>query len=223
MSENGFKILVVEDDASVRDAIANALRDEGYAVETADDGQQAMEKLALGTDLVLADLMMPKVDGRELLRWVMHNHPGTAVILMTKGPLFRGSSELEVRRGLVEADIVDAVIGLPSGLLAGTSIPSCILVLRRDRPKKRAGTCPRGPNAKDETAQGVRAMGGNLSEWTTPPVRSGKTGASARWAYGASWYAIDDGYAGAALGGMQMPAKRAETVGFRCVADPAAP
>ena len=83
MSENGFKILVVEDDAAVRESIAAALRDEGYAVDTAVDGQQAMERLALGTDLVLADLMMPKVDGRELLRWVMHNLPGTAMILMT--------------------------------------------------------------------------------------------------------------------------------------------
>jgi DNA-binding NtrC family response regulator len=83
MPENGFAILLVEDDASVRDAIAAALRDEGYGVTTANDGQEAMEKLRPGVDLVVADLVMPKVDGRELLRWVMHNHPGTGVILMT--------------------------------------------------------------------------------------------------------------------------------------------
>jgi len=83
MSENGFHILLVEDDASVRNSIATVLRDEGYAIQTASDGREAMDALKPGTDLVLADLMMPNVDGRELLRWVMQNHPGTAVILMT--------------------------------------------------------------------------------------------------------------------------------------------
>ena len=87
------------------------------------------------------------------------------------------------------------------------------------KPHKRAGTCARGAHPKDLTAQNVRAMGGGLSEWVSAPARarSGKAAASgARWAYGASWYAIDDGYARAALGGVQMPARRAETVGFRC-------
>jgi len=83
MNGNGFQILLVEDDASVRDAMADVLRDEGYSVQTAADGQEAMKTLSAGADLVLADLVMPKVDGRELLRWVMHNHPGTAVMLMT--------------------------------------------------------------------------------------------------------------------------------------------
>jgi DNA-binding NtrC family response regulator len=83
MSENGFNILLVEDDASVRNSVAAVLRDEGYVVGTASDGKEAMQNLRAGTDLVLADLMMPNVDGRELLRWVMQNHPGTAVILMT--------------------------------------------------------------------------------------------------------------------------------------------
>src|SRR5438874_5734117 len=83
MSENGFHILLVEDDASLRNSVAAVLRDEGYSVATAADGKEAMETLKAGTDLVLADLMMPNVDGRELLRWVMQNHPGTAVMLMT--------------------------------------------------------------------------------------------------------------------------------------------
>ncbi len=83
MNENGFHIMLVEDDASVREAMAEALRDEGYSVETAVDGQEAVDTLRAGTDLVIADLMMPRVNGRELLRWVKQNHPGTAVILMT--------------------------------------------------------------------------------------------------------------------------------------------
>src|SRR5258705_3967136 len=83
MSENGFHILLVEDDASVRNSIGTVLRDEGYAIQAAADGREAKDALKPGTDLVVADRMMPTVDGRELLRWVMQNHPGTAVILMT--------------------------------------------------------------------------------------------------------------------------------------------
>jgi len=83
MNGNGFSILLVEDDASVRESVAQVLRDEGYAVRTANDGQEAIDTLPPGTDLVIADLVMPRVNGRELLRWVMQNHPGTAVILMT--------------------------------------------------------------------------------------------------------------------------------------------
>src|SRR3954467_14043505 len=83
MPDTPFHILLVEDDASVREAVAASLRDEGYVVTTAADGQQAIDAFAPGTDLVIADLMMPHVDGRSLLRWVTQNHPETAVILMT--------------------------------------------------------------------------------------------------------------------------------------------
>jgi DNA-binding NtrC family response regulator len=83
MADTPFHILLVEDDASVREAVGAALRDEGYVVAMAADGQEAIDTFAAGTDLVIADLMMPKVDGRSLLRWVTQNHPESAVILMT--------------------------------------------------------------------------------------------------------------------------------------------
>ncbi|APR76348.1 Hypothetical protein A7982_01695 [Minicystis rosea] len=86
------------------------------------------------------------------------------------------------------------------------------------KPYKRAGTCNPTQFPTDKTPQGIYGMGGNLTEWTRKPARD-RTHADMRWAYGASWYAIDDGYARAALGGVQMPAKRAETVGFRCARD----
>jgi DNA-binding NtrC family response regulator len=83
MSDNPFHILLVEDDAAVRDAVAGALRDDGYSVHTASDGQEAIASFPPEADLVIADLVMPHVDGRSLLRWVTQNHPSTGVILMT--------------------------------------------------------------------------------------------------------------------------------------------
>src|SRR5258706_12676444 len=83
MSDHPLHILLVEDDPAVREAVAQTLRDEGYAVHTAVDGQEAMSAFPAETDLVVADLIMPHVDGRSLLRWVTQTHPSTAVILMT--------------------------------------------------------------------------------------------------------------------------------------------
>jgi len=83
MPDADYSILLVEDDDSVRSAVAMFLRDEGFAVETAVNGEDAQRKYRAGTDLVLSDLNMPVVDGRALMKWVMHNHPGTSFILVT--------------------------------------------------------------------------------------------------------------------------------------------
>jgi CheY-like chemotaxis protein len=62
-----LSILIVEDDEGVQEALANVLRDEGYDVELARDGSEALERLANGPppSLILLDLMMPQMDGTE--------------------------------------------------------------------------------------------------------------------------------------------------------------
>jgi DNA-binding NtrC family response regulator len=77
-------ILVVDDEASARTALAELLRTEGYAIETAADGFKALARLEdFAADLVLTDLNMPGIDGVELLRKVKETHPGLPVVLMT--------------------------------------------------------------------------------------------------------------------------------------------
>ena len=61
-------ILVVEDDASIRSIFATALRDEGYRVETAVDGHDALAQLGCVPDLITLDLTMPSMDGYEFLQ-----------------------------------------------------------------------------------------------------------------------------------------------------------
>ncbi|RQS94612.1 HsdM family class I SAM-dependent methyltransferase [Burkholderia seminalis] len=56
---------------------------------------------------------------------------GQLATVMPHGVLFRGGEEGAIRRAMIEADLVEAVIGLPANLFYGTGIPACILVLRQ--------------------------------------------------------------------------------------------
>lgn len=58
---------------------------------------------------------------------------GTMSILLPHGPLFRGGKEADIRKKLIEGNYVDAVIGLPDNAFYGTSIPTAIFVLKKNR------------------------------------------------------------------------------------------
>lgn len=68
------------------------------------------------------------LDGLYLL-----NATGTAAFILPHGVLFRGQAEGDIRRKLIEDNLLDAVIGLPSNLFTNTSIPVCILVFKKNR------------------------------------------------------------------------------------------
>jgi DNA-binding response OmpR family regulator len=64
-----MRVLVVEDEADLADAVAWGLRREGYAVDVAYDGDEALEKAAVNAyDLVCLDLNLPGIDGIEVVR-----------------------------------------------------------------------------------------------------------------------------------------------------------
>lgn len=66
-----------EDDAPIRALVTRVLQREGFAVDTAADGAEALEKIeADGYDLIVIDLMMPRVDGLEVIRRLREERPG---------------------------------------------------------------------------------------------------------------------------------------------------
>ena len=67
------------------------------------------------------------------------NSQGMVGVVMPHGILFRGGAEGKIRRGIVEADLFEAVIGLAPNLFFGASIPVAICVLNRDKPPERRG------------------------------------------------------------------------------------
>jgi CheY-like chemotaxis protein len=80
----GKSVLVVDDDRGVRESVAELLRDEGCQVQTACDGREALDLVEKTPfDLVLSDVVMPRMDGYELYQECRRIRPKTAVALMT--------------------------------------------------------------------------------------------------------------------------------------------
>ncbi|EHB68634.1 MULTISPECIES: response regulator transcription factor [Paenibacillus] len=92
------KILVVDDEFSIASAIAYALRREGHTVETAGDGQEALDRVeSFDPDVMVLDVMMPKLNGYDVCRR-LGDRQRPAILLLT-----------------VKDDIVDKVLGLELG------------------------------------------------------------------------------------------------------------
>ena len=78
------QILLAEDDASMREFLAKALRNAGHHVVAVGDGLDAMESLdGFRADLLLADVVMPGLDGIELARRAAKLQPGLKVMFIT--------------------------------------------------------------------------------------------------------------------------------------------
>jgi two-component system response regulator MtrA len=91
-------ILLVEDDPSIREITALGLRAAGFTVSTASDGVEGLERWrADRPDLVLLDVMLPRLDGLEVCRAIRHEATTPIVMLTARG------------------DTIDVVVGLESG------------------------------------------------------------------------------------------------------------
>lgn len=79
------RILVVEDDEATRELIVSMLLSDGHHCRKASNGQEALDLLESGepVDLVLSNLMMPRLDGRELLQRVKATYPGIPFVVET--------------------------------------------------------------------------------------------------------------------------------------------
>jgi DNA-binding NtrC family response regulator len=119
------RILVVDDEVNARTALAELLREEGYAVETAADGFKALPKLEeLEPDLVLTDLKMPGLDGLELMQKVRERDPECVVVLMTAF-------------GAVETAVKAMRQGASDYITKPVNMDELVMVLARELERKR--------------------------------------------------------------------------------------
>jgi PAS domain S-box-containing protein len=94
---NGETILVVEDDPTGREALTDILESQNYKVLTAIDGVDALNQLEAfggGVDIVLCDMVMPRMGGAELCTVLRQQYPEVKIILMSGYPLVGGTREL---------------------------------------------------------------------------------------------------------------------------------
>ncbi|MCH7908893.1 MAG: response regulator, partial [Candidatus Hydrogenedentes bacterium] len=106
MDTDCTSILVVDDEAVIRDLMTEILTEEGYDVEAARDGLHALECLRERPDfaMLFTDIMMPEMDGIELIREARHVSPDVIPIIMT------GHATLETARAAVKEGAYDYVL-----------------------------------------------------------------------------------------------------------------
>jgi len=98
MSQWAVRILVVEDEASLREGIVDLLIGDGHVVSAVGDGVAGVEAgLREAFDVVVLDLMLPRLDGMEVCRRLRSARPGMPILMLTA----RGSEDDKVR-GLME-------------------------------------------------------------------------------------------------------------------------
>ncbi|MFL5491761.1 MAG: response regulator, partial [Gemmatimonadales bacterium] len=82
----GVNVLVVDDETAVRRFAVRVLQRDGYDVLEAADGHQALEMVRAGqaaVDLIVSDIVMPRMNGVELMQAVAQSHPQIPVVLMS--------------------------------------------------------------------------------------------------------------------------------------------
>ena len=84
VQNNGKNILIVEDNADLVNLLKINLSDQGYAIHTALNGQQGLDQYRqVNPDLVILDVMMPKIDGIEVCKEIRENDKVTPILMLT--------------------------------------------------------------------------------------------------------------------------------------------
>ena len=106
------RLMVVDDDLYIRELYVEILKGEGYTVESAQNGEEALNKLKEGGyDLILLDIMMPKLDGLGVMDALSANPPQTKngpILLLTNldhDPLIKEAISKGADAFIVKADI----------------------------------------------------------------------------------------------------------------------
>jgi DNA-binding response OmpR family regulator len=148
-------ILVVEDEASIAEAVATRLRSEGFAVTIAGDGPAGVERCReLHPDLVVLDLMLPGLDGLDVCRAIQRERPVPVLMLTAR------DSETDLVVGLE----VGADDYLTKPFSARELVARVHALLRRveRRPAPRSGAVNLGPVTIDLEARRVQLDGATV-------------------------------------------------------------
>ncbi len=144
------RVLLAEDDQSISEPLARALRREGYAVDVCEDGRKALETATGGgIDIVVLDLGLPSLDGLDVCRRLRADGQTLPVLILT-----------------ARADEVDTVVGLDAGADDYVTKPFRLAeLLARVRALLRRGSGDASDAAANGAVQGVRIDADSRRAW----------------------------------------------------------
>jgi DNA-binding response OmpR family regulator len=150
LGTTSMRILVVEDEKKLAELISRALRAERYAVDTAGDGHTAWEMIeTYEYDLIILDLMLPGLDGAEILRRTRRRNPNVPILILTA----RDATQEKVRNFEAGAD---DYLTKP---FAFAELLVRVKALMRRGPVSRSSTLRVGDLELDRLTQQVRRSG----------------------------------------------------------------
>jgi CheY-like chemotaxis protein len=121
------RILVVDDDAGVRQVMCSMLRPAGYEVEVAENGREAIELLReRAFDLVITDLVMPEQEGIETIKQLRRDFPSVKIIAISGafgGDYLRIAGFLGAHRTMAKPIRMEAIIRVVEETLRSTEDP----------------------------------------------------------------------------------------------------
>lgn len=126
------RILIAEDEQFIRDVYVEMLKNEGFTVEVAVDGKQALEKMQIGGyDLVLLDIMMPFIDGLGVLMKLQETppkSPNTHILICTSlaaDPAVKDALDHGAQDVVFKPDVTpDQLIAKVKKVLASPNLPN---------------------------------------------------------------------------------------------------
>ncbi len=100
------RILIVDDEADIRETVKIILVKAGYEVKEAENGEEAIKEIQSGDnplviDAIVCDIQMPKVDGKEAIAYFRQQFPSVPVIVLTGQPSVKDANTL-FKEGIVE-------------------------------------------------------------------------------------------------------------------------
>lgn len=123
MSETYKSILLVDDDLTLREMYMERLKAEGFTVEMAKDGEEALAKAAdLKPNIILLDIMMPKINGLDVLKKLKDNEETKSIPVIVLTALIqdhekmesitRGADDYIVKSETMPGDVIEKIKGI---------------------------------------------------------------------------------------------------------------
>ena len=120
------KILIVDDEAGIRESLASILRDEHYSVEAVGSAEEALDRIAAGDlHVVLLDIWLPGIDGMEALSRI-RNIPDAPAVIMISG---HGTIETAIHNGIPQNSPLQPDLTKPLRAIIEFSYPTAGTVL----------------------------------------------------------------------------------------------